>query len=382
MNRTYIQYIGILGGAALVGGVLFFTFSSSCRTIGSLRPVMGSQGYSVYTNDIFKSFEHAGRPVCIPDGWVPVGATRVEGTEAWYPVGKTGVLIRQDSFASRTVRPDGSRYELTILYPLETKKDDIARTLDLVTRTFSSTARLFDDIPKAERVPHTVLSTVGVAGDTVALDTRVYPDPSALLTIVMRAPETERAEGLVIHAAVHLYNRFALESPYTDAQAPFSAEEFEELEATWAEVALSRTPGGAADRLMYLYRVHSAVVTQNYALTTEPPFTDADAFAEIVPTVFVRGSKNYLDYQYGHYVLLPLSLAAVDALLYERRTGLTVERILRDIHAGKRGNFMNVLSEVLPSKDYANVGRWLRGDAQVPIALIESAIRIYDRTER
>jgi hypothetical protein len=367
-----------VGIFALLGAYTLF-FGSDCTTIGSKSPVEGSQGYRVYTNNVFKSFEHRGQSICVPEGWVAVGASETGDGTARFVTGKTGILISQAEFGAKVVRPDGSRYEVTMLYPLTIPRDELPAYTALVEHMFEESARIFNDVPRDTRVPHTVLVTVGLAGNSLDDGTRVYPDPTDNVTVFMRSPDQRRATELMLHAAVHLYNRSPEARTYLSAQAPFTEEEFEELEATWAEVALSNVPDTAFERLMYLYKVHSAVVTQNQSLATEPPFNDQEAFANMVPTVFVRNSKNYLDYQYGHYTLLPLVTAAVDALLYERQTGLTVEKILIDIHAGKRTNFMDTIEEYLPKKDYENIERWLRGSAQIPLPLIETAIARYDR---
>lgn len=379
------HYLTLQNGLIAVGGValalvLITVFSGGCTTIGDKRAVMGNHGYRIFTNEIYKAFEHGGRPICVPDGWAPVGALEVTPEGALFDVGKTGILIKQDQFAARVLHPEGSSYEVTVLYPLTAEKEDVSRHLTLITRVFTSVARLYDDVPKPERTKHTVLITPGIAGDGSDVSTRLYPDPTGLVTIATRRPYEERAEGLLIHAVMHLYNRFNVSTGYAALQQPYSRDEFEELEATWAEVALSGWPDASYSRLMYLYKVHAAVVSQNPSLATEPPFNDRENFEKIVPTVFVKDSQNPLDYQYGHYVLLPLVTAATDALLYERGTGLTVSRILRDIHAGKRKNFMDELKLVLSEKDIREIERWLSGGAQVPFPLIETAInKVYGR---
>jgi hypothetical protein len=368
-----------VGIFALLGAYTLF-FGSDCTTIGSKSPVEGSQGYRIFTNDVIKSFDHRGQSICVPEGWVAVGAVETDTDTARFEKGSTGVLIQQAAFGAKVLRPEGSSYEVTVLYPIGTPRDAVPKYATLVETSFEKVATLFNDVPRDTRTPHTVLVTAGIAGNTIDDGTRVYPDPTKDLSIVMRTHEQERTTGLFLHAAVHLYNRFNTDtSAYTSSQKPFNADEFQELEATWAEVALSDNSEATLDRLMYLYKIHSAVVTQNQSLATEPPFNDADAFAHIVPTVFVRNSKNYLDYQYGHYVLLPLTVAAVDGLLYERQTGLTVEKILTDTHTGKRTNFMTALTEVLSAKDYANVERWLSGGSQIPLPLVETATSRYAR---
>lgn len=364
-----------IGAAALVLAVGAVVYQNSgCTRTGDLTPEMGSQGYRVWSGESLKSFTHRGQDICVPEGWRAVGALSVGEGTARFERSKTGVLIKQDAFGLRVLEPAATSYRVTVLYPLTMPRAEVEKLFSVVSNAFTQVGLLYVDTPIAQRVEHTVLVTAGLA-DT----DEVYPDPTARATMLISSPKSERGEALLIHAIVHLYNRFGTALEYQGKQWPFNAGEFQELEATWAETALTTHPDAAFERLLYLYRIHSAVVTQNFSLITDPPFNDAQAFNEIQPTILVKPGASYLDVQYGHYVLAPLTMAAIDALLLDRNAGMSVRSILTDIHRGKRESFMDALKEVLTDKDMKTINAWITADAQIPVGLIQKAVAYYDR---
>lgn len=364
-----------IGAAALLLAVGAIVYQSlGCTSIGDLTPEMGSQGYRVWSGESLKSFTHRGQDVCVPEGWRAVGAVALGEGTATFERSKTGVLIKQDAFGLRVLEPKSSSYRVSVLYPLTMPRAEVEKLFSVVTNAFTEVGALYGDTPKTTRTEHTVLVTATLAGSE-----QVYPDPGARATMFVASPKSERGEALLIHAVVHLHNRFGATLEHQTKQEPFNADEFQELEATWAETALTTHPDAAFERLLYLYRVHSAVVTQNISLITGPPFNDPQAFSAIKPTILVQPGGSYLDFQYGHYVLAPLTMAAIDALLVENETGLTVRSILTDIHTGARESFMGTLEEVLSDKDMKTISSWIIADAQIPVSLIQKAIALYDR---
>ena len=350
--------------------------NSGCTTVDTVSTQRGSHGYRLWSGESLVSFAHRGQAICVPTGWQAVGqvAEDMDDGSVRFERGTTGVLIKKESFGLRALEPRGSSYRVSVLYPLSLSRADVDTLFPIVSNAFSEVGALYEDVV-TERIPHTVLVTASVHESEA-----IYPDPTSRTSYMIGPVGSERGEGLLIHAVVHLYNRFSDVRPYLGKQEPFNVAEFQELEATWAETALSTHPGAAFKRLMYLYRVHSAVVTQNAALVADaPPFNDVAAFNTIRPTILVQPGAPYLDVQYGHYVLAPLTMAAIDALLYERGTGLSVRTILTDLHTGKRENFMQALKEVLSEKDRRSVNAWIVADAQIPVSLIQRAIAQYDQ---
>jgi len=366
--------LAILGAALVIAVGAIVYQSSGCTTVTDVTPERGSHGYRVWSNDVFKSFTHRGQDICVPEGWFTVGAvSEGEGT-AKYERGKTGILVRKDAFGLRVLEPTNSSFRVNVYYPLTLPRADVEKLFTLVAGTFSNVGAWYGDKVVADRKPHSVIVTTGLLPDE-----QVYPDPSERVTSLIASPKAERGEGLLIHAVVHLYNRFSGELGYQGAQWPFNAGEFQELEATWAETGLSTHPEAGFTRLNYLYRVHSALVAQKPELVTDPPFNDAEAFNAITPTILVKPGSPYLDFQYGHYVLAPLTMVAIDTLLTDRATGLSVYSILKDIHTGKRTGFMEAVSAVLPDKDMKQINAWIIADAQIPVSLIQRAIARYDQ---
>lgn len=368
------QLIGITGSGAvllIVGALAGYWYASGCEVARVGTPLVGSHGVRTHSGASFIAFEHQGRAVCVPEGWTAVGALQETAGRAYFEGGKTGVLIQKSAYGFRTIEPQKSGYRVEIAYPLDMPRKDTERVFRDVDLAFSRVGEWFGDTREV-RAPHTVLVTAALLPET-----KVYPDPSARVSFYIAEPGTARAQGLLIHAVVHLYNRFTSTPEYLSVQEPFSPDEYAELEATWAETGLASVPDAAFARLNYLYRVHTAVVTQNPDLIIEPPFTDREAFARLRPTVHVPQNGSYLDFQYGHYVLLPLVAAATDALLVARGTSVRLNDLLAEV---RRTNtpLMALLRRELPARDVRAIGDWASANAPVPLELVRSAITLYD----
>jgi hypothetical protein len=374
MPKLSQKTIFVLVAAVVIAGAAIVYQSWGCTAIGDVEPEMGSQGYRVWSGPTLKSFTHRGQDICVPTGWLPVGALSESGETATFERSKTGVLIQKEAFGLRVIEPAQSSYRVTVLYPINMPRTQVQAIIAQVDNAFSAVGDLYGDRATTTRTAHTVLVTAGLT-DAGA----VYPDPSARLNLYIRPPESERGEGLLIHGVMHLYNRYSGDRPYLAVQFPFNGGEFQELEATWAEVALTTHPDAAFERLNYLYRVHSAMVAQRPELATAPPFNDKEAFMAVKPTILVKPGAPFLDVQYGHYVLAPLTMAAIDSLLLESGTGLSVRSILRDIHLGKRTSLMETLKEVLTDKEVRALNAWIIADAQIPVTHIQRVIPYYDQ---
>lgn len=373
--RKVLVVAGCVAALLLVGLYFLPVFLGHCYKVGNLKLVAGSQGYRVWSSETLKSFDHPNREVCVPEGWRAVGATEVGEGVARFEPKLTGILIRSDAFSSHVILPKNSSYEVTVVYPKDTNPTLLKKYDAIIENAFSRVGVLFNDVSVPERTPHTVLITAGILGDTRDENTRVYPDPNAQVTIFVRVPNHPRAEELFIHAVTHLYNRHRDDLlSYQKLQAPFSEGDWQELEASWSETAFA-TSDQSLLRLLYLTNVYTAVRTQNFSLIAEPPFKNKKEFEKIRQNVAVAAGSQNLDYQYGHYVLAPLSMLGVEGLLQKLGTGVTVEKVLREVHEGGGKNFFTVLQQSLSPSDIDEIKSWLEGKTTIPEELIQLGFR-------
>lgn len=368
--------------AALVFTGVFLlrsALSFSCFTPPERVPQQGSQGYQTWYGENLRSFYHRDKKVCVPDGWEAVGAVATGAGWAKFESGVTGIMLRIEAFSKRTFSVPESNFEITLRYPASASVVSVAGYTATVKNALSRAGTLFNDTLSDAPVPHTVLVTAGLE-DSLPDETHIYPDPRRSVTIFVRDPQDPRAEELVIHAFVHLYNRFSTERlAYQTRQPPLAAADIQELEATWAETAFSESSSGRAGRLGYLFSVHEAVAARDFSRITKkgPPFDDRDAFEAIRPSVLVPPGAPYLDEQYGHYVLAPLALTAVDGLLFEKGAPADVEEILRRVHSGEAENLFTELSRYLTEDELATVMRWVQENGPIPGGLVRSALAHY-----
>lgn len=376
INRTHKTGALIAGTLVVLGLGLLFVTTDGCSSAPSADPVMGSQGYRTWSNDIYKSFEHRNRTICIPDGWVAVGAITITEKGVTFPPNITGVLVKRDAFGSKTLTPVGTTYEVLLLYPLTTETKDIKKFAAATQNAFTRVASLFptDTTPRQ----HTIIVTAGIAGDTAIETNRIYPDPSAGVSAMTLSPENYRSNQLLLHSIMHLYNRHSPHlTAYQAYQAPFGADDWQEAEATWAELAFDTRPEARLDRLMYLYRVHTAVRTNNFSLIIEPPFNTVSGFSALRQSAIASADYKYLDYQYGHYVVAPLAMVATEMLLRRYAPGETMSMLLINIHNGSGKSLLSELQRVLPDTEVTRAIRWFRGEETIPLELITASSKYY-----
>ena len=354
------------------------TTTVACTDVPITKNVDGTQGYRIWSGDTLKSFEHNGRAVCVPKGWEPIGAIAQGEGWAQFEPSYTGVLIKSDAFTGAPLLVKGSAYDITLRYRATTDPAIVAKYEAMATAAVTRVASLYADAPNQHR-PLTFLVTAGLAGNTIDDNTRVYPDPTAALSIIVRTPNQTRSEELVVHSIAHVYNRFRTDlSDYTKNQAPFTEEDWQENEAAWEEVAFSTSAIGRVGRLEYLLNVHKAVMTHNFSLIEYPPFNNAAAFKKIVPSAFVPPTASYLDDQYGHYVLAPLAMVATDGLL-QKGGKTSLSKVLRGIHTGTISNFYDELKKDLSASDYKRVVSWFDGTGTIPSDLVYAAAKSYSK---
>lgn len=368
-----------LGLLALITAGVFnwVIFAPSCIIPEEKRAVEGTQGYRIWFGETLKSFKHFNRKICVSDGWEAVGAS--ERGDGWVRFGKdyTGILIARDGFIEKTLSFEKSNYRVRILFPADIEQSRERTYEASISNAFERVGALYGDSKTDTPIPHVVLVTTGLADQNHGEET-VYPDPRENVTIFVRDPHSIRGEELFIHAVTHLYNRFNKNfTAYQKHQSPLTPEDVQELEATWAETAFRLQRNGREYRLNYLYNVHTAVQTNNFSLITEPPFDNENVFSDIEPSILVTPETSQVNIQYGHYVLAPLAMLALEGLLETQDAPADVEEILTRIHTAGMLNFFDELTRYIPDDELNEVKGWLYTGKTVPFELIQKGFLHY-----
>lgn len=342
---------------------------------------MSSHGFKVWFSTTLQSFEHHRKRICIPDGWEPVGEAEKKLGWARFPEGASGVLIHSSDFESRTVQTRDNSYLVRVVYQRSMAPELTERYVETITQAFNRVGRLFPSA-KGQLESHTVLITVGVAGDGNDFETSIYPNPSKEMSIFVRNIEHKRAEELFIHAVAHLYNRYREDlTAYQNTQSPLLPEDWQEMEAAWTEVAFRSSPLGRTHRLAELYDIHRAVQTNTFSESLIYPFGERELFDAVTQrSVTILPNSPYSDYQYGHYVLAPLFMVAIEGLLQQYATGTDISKILYELHAGTEENFLETLRAVLPENEILTILGWTKGEEPIPQHLILSASQYYEES--
>lgn len=362
----------------LAGGV-FYIRTSTCTPIRDEASERGSHGYRLWQGETLVSFTHEGGYVCIPDEWEPIGAVDSSKERARFREGDTGVSIKSAAFGSKALSFAHSSYTVEVRYLVSLTKDQLDAYEGAITNAFEKVGALYGDTATGTPRTHTVVITAGLGVSGNERDS-VYPDPGPDVSYFILPLNHGRAQELFIHAVAHLYNRFSDEpSLYQDAQSPIGAEDWQELEAAWTETAYEPSNYFRKMRLSYLYNVHEDVQTDTFTPSRGAPFNDPTAFAVMQRSVPTNAQSSFLDTQYGHYVLYPLTLTAIDGLLQKRDAGTDVEQLLIELHAGTISSFFEKLRTLLPADDMLAIASWMNGTARIPKELIEAGGRLYDR---
>lgn len=363
----------------LLGGMFLYQ-QQVCEEILPQEHVMSSHGYKVWFSSTLQSFEHNGKRTCIPDGWESVGDIQQRFGWAVFPQGASGVLIHSSDFESRTVHTENDSYVLRVILLKNMTPALAERYVETITQAFSSVGALFPHTA-GQRREHTVLVTVGVAGDGNDFETSVYPDPSSEMSIFVRNIEHTRAEELFIHAAAHLYNRYRTDlTQYQMTQSPVPAEDWQEMEAAWTEVAFRTSSEGRVRRVAELYDVHRAIQAHTFSESLIHPFNNRELFDAVTQrNIVIKPDSVYSDYQYGHYVLAPLVMVAIEGLLQRHNAQTTLSNILTELHTETTVNFLEELQKALPPDEIRAIVRWMNGEETIPQNLLLFAEKYYEK---
>ncbi|MBX9765194.1 hypothetical protein K2X83_00975 [Patescibacteria group bacterium] len=380
MNTKKVAFIGsaFLIFISLAGGLLYYATTIGCSDMPqSVTPVMGSQGFRLWSGPTLISFEHGDKKICIPSGWEALGEETSGNGWARYEKGVSGLTIKKDAFAEAKLTFISSGYEVHFVYPKNTPAGELELYEATIRSAFENVGALFNDSHKNEKRRHTILVTPGVERAD-ELRTPIYPDPRKNLSPYMQPPTSARGEELLIHAIAHLYNRQRADlRAYQKNQLPIPAEDFQELEASWSEIAYRTSDSGRRARINYLYNVHTAVQTKNFSLIHTAPFNgDRAGFENIAPNIVVPPDASFLNAQYGHYILGPLTMVAIEGMLAAKNAD-TVEKILSRVHA-ENMPFINELSKYLSPEEIAAAKSWMFDGGTIPRALVDAGLTRYE----
>jgi hypothetical protein len=263
---------------------------------------------------------------------------------------------------------------VTLRYPTTTPAVYLDAYEALVRRAFTRVGALY---PKTKVSSHTVLVTAGISFSD-SEKSSIYPDPGSDVSYLILSPKQSRFEELFMHAVMHLYNRHGgADTEYEKKQSRMSAEDFQELEASWSESALIESDTERHARVEYLYSVHTAVRTRDFSRLHEPPFDNFVLDAGIDGRMMVSHG-TYLDYQYAHYVLAPLIMDGIEGLLQKYAPEKSVAGLLTNAHR-ENADFFALVEESLPETEFARVTRWLQGTETIDRNLIDLGLAFYDR---
>ncbi|MBY0111064.1 hypothetical protein K2Y00_03645 [Patescibacteria group bacterium] len=331
--------------AVLFLGVVFTVVASpsSCEPFPSARPETGAHGYRTWYSTVLMSSITAGERVCVPSGWMAVGA-QAEGADwAEFLPGQTAVMIRTDAFASTTLTFSDSAYTVSLLIPTEIENPGAYEAM--VRHAFERIGAFYDH---EEAIAHTVVVTAAL-GFIHTEEGSIYPDPNERVSYLILPPENPRGEELFIHAVGHLYNRFSYPLP---EQPPLSSTDIQELEASWLELALLPSNERRHARFSTLYELHHA-------------------YPEPMPP--------YREVEYDHYILGPLVMVAIEGLLEIYGADVTVADLFATLHNQPEQMFFTLLETHLPADAVETVNRWLFENEKIPHALLRTGLSQYER---
>lgn len=357
--------------------VAIVQWNRACTTVTPTDSEMSSHGWGVWFGESLQSFVHEGKRICVPEGWASVGEIRRGPTWAMFPVGQSAVLVRPEAFGTVDLTFENSAYRVRVMYPIEMTEEMLAPYLATITHAFERVGAFYPDA--TEPYEHTVLISVGLAGEAMDFESTLYPEPGPTLSTLARAFEHKRSEELFTHAVAHLYNRQRTDLiAYEHVQEPIPAEDFQELEASWIELYVRSDADARMRRLNELYAIHQAVFMDAYMPNLLYPFSEVELFDEVTrQNVVLPAESSYSDFQYGHYILAPLSIIAIDGLLLERGAPVDMADIFTTVHMNGDTHLLNEVARYLTPEDMEQIRRWMSGEELIPRNLVDHGVAQY-----
>ncbi len=356
------------------GSIGFLQFQADkCSPITTLEPQLGKHGFIQWQNQSYISFVGTSTPYCIPAGFEPL----TDESDTIIQDGKetTTVFIRTEHFKQTYLTLHDQ--PLRVVYHHSLSSSEVLEYTTLISNVYSKILTLYPTTTATSIKEHTVLIAEGIAGDGTTSETSVHPSPSKKLTTFVRSKRHWRGEELFIHAVTHQINRYT-DSDYQFNQAPIPPTEWEELEASWAELAFLSDGSARSRRIDALYAIHTAVQTKNYTEGLEYPFHQASVFKTIGRTSLMLSTEpTYAEIEYSHYVLAPLFLVAVDGLLAEYAPEIFVSDLLMKVHQ-ENSNFFTLLSQKLPEDELDKLFNYLYGNGRIPYEILQKGVNRYE----
>lgn len=354
--------------------VLFYQ-TYTCLPAPNQAPTQSTHGYSVWSNQIFKSFMPGTARFCVPKDWQPLGAVSNDRGGATFPEGSTGILIKSAEFASTTVPLEKTDFELSVVFLKAMPETEQTAYVEIIKHAFNTVGTLY---PPSTLPPqkHSVLISVGLAGDGNQFETSVYPNPSQYLSVFAKNRHNPRAEELFIHAATHAYNRFhPAFNTYQNNQSPLPAGDFEELEATWTELTFRSSSEALVRRTDDLYRTYLAVMNNQPTPGILYPLSNPQVFESITnKSVMVQTDATEGEAEFGHYIMAPLVFLSIEGMLADKKASTTVESLLKEVHQTNQ-NFFTLLAQHLDENEMALVTRSLTGETLLTESQVQRGLQ-------
>jgi hypothetical protein len=358
----------------------FFYTLFSCVAVPEQAQETGTHGWRVWENESFVSFiPQPNKRYCIPSGWESIGAEVDRLGNATFPAAASGIILRSSDFITTHVPIDELGTNINVVYPAQTPDTDVVEYMEIITNAFANVRTLYPNFQTTNLASHTVLITIGIAGDGNDFKTSVYPNPNQHVTVFVRNKNHRRGEALFVHAVAHLFNRHYTEGlAYQENQAPIPTQDWQEVEAAWTEIIFQSDKRLRAERVEQLYGIHKSIVTDVFSVSLEFPFNDKNVYEDVRRKSIILGADpTYGEEQYSHYILAPLLLLAIEGLLAEHSPETSVSALLTQAHQNNQ-NFFVLASDHLPKETMPTIGNYIFGKELIPYELLVAGLRRYE----
>ena len=353
----------------------------TCVPLPAHTPKAARHGQNHWSDETLRVYGSIPSGVVIPAGWIPVGAYAIDAGCAFFPPKQATLFIDPQFWQVEIIRSPEAGLTLQLLFLKTTPPEALESWKEMVVETYRDVSTVFPlGLLPDQTLPHIILVTSGIAGDGSRRSTRLFPAPGPNLTSLFYNPGDRRGRDLFIHTTTHLFNKRRPRPEAQPKQEGLRRTEYREMVASWAEIAFNRDNDYVRNRVAWLLRQH-------VSLTDDDPDTWPTA-PSIMKTRSVDGpyglppnapKKSKAAREYAHYFLGPLIMLAIDGLLVEKGSAVSVWMTLRDIHAGNSPGLLTSLPRILPGQTQ-KIRSWMDGTVQIPAELVELGLaRLQDR---
>lgn len=366
---------------------------TECQPVPVLSASFSKHGRTTWEDNRIKAFNAMPRVLYeTPQGWIPVGALRIEGSCVEFPAGQTGVFVRNGGFATKPISVPGVYFPMRVWYRADMPAAEVEQFEGMIRRTLMYASSLFPlGVPNYMFGQESnIFITTGIIGEpgddeNPLPQNRLQLNPGRNLQVVWRAADDIRTEELYIHMVTHTFNRYRGMPTHHPATPEIRVSEFEELVASWAEVRFISDDQARLHRIARLYNGHEALFqaplerlrpgSMLHMIKSLPEYS----LSITLPT----GRRlTVAEVEYIHYTLPPLMLTALDGLMKKRgiETGGVTELLVR-IHIGQFSDFYEALKDVLGPEDVDTVRSWAEGKVMIPEELVLIGLTRYMKPE-